>query len=127
MITGIESRLLKFGLVGISGMLLDFSITWICKEQLRINKYIASSAGLTAAVVSNFLLNRSWTFEQHGAVITNQFFKFLLVSLTGLAINNLLLYLLIKRTKLNFYFLKLFVIGLVFFWNYSINLVFTFN
>jgi hypothetical protein len=38
-----------------------------------------------------------------------------------------LLYLFIKKVKSNFYFLKLVVIGLVFFWNYFVNFLFTFN
>lgn len=125
--TVFDFRFLKFGLVGFSGMLLDFGITWICKESLRINKYIANTAGFTTAVISNFILNRNWTFEQQGQNLTNQFAKFLLVSLCGLALNNLLLYLFINKTKQNFYFLKLLVIGLVFFWNYLLNLLFTFN
>lgn len=119
-------RFLKFGIVGLSGMVVDFSVTWLCKEKLKWNKYLSNSIGFTLAVINNYILNRTWTFQNTSAV-TPQFLRFLLVSLAGLAINNLLLYIFVKKTNRNFYMLKLVVIGIVFFWNYFINLLFTFN
>lgn len=123
----LSGKFLKFGIVGMSGMLIDFSTTWICKEKLQINKYIANSAGFTLAVFSNYLLNRYWTFQSTDNHIATQFSRFLLVSIIGLAINNLILYLLVKNTTFNFYLLKLFVIGIVFLWNYFANLLYTFH
>ncbi len=123
----IDARFLKFGLVGLSGMVIDFGVTWVCKEKLQFNKYISNSLGFCCAVINNFLLNRYWTFEATTLPIAGQFAKFVLVSATGLLINNILLYLLVKYFKTNFYFLKLIVIGLVFFWNYFANFLFTFN
>ena len=119
-------RFIKFGVVGISGMVIDFLFTWLCKEKLKWNKYLANSIGFTLAVINNFILNRNWTFENNNAVAP-QFLRFLLVSLSGLAINNLILYFFIKKTNRNFYLLKLITIGIVFLWNYFIILFFTFN
>ena len=127
MINPLDNRLFKFGLVGLSGMAIDFSVTWLCKEKLGFNKYLSNSLGFCLAVTSNFLLNRYWTFESSTQPFTAQFGRFILVSLSGLAINNLLLYLLVKKLRSNFYLLKLIVIGLVFFWNYFVNFLFTFN
>ena len=123
----IDTRFLKFGAVGLSGMVIDFAVTWFCKEKLRLNKYLANSLGFCCAVTNNFLLNRYWTFGSTGHPFTEQFAKFALVSLAGLLINNVLLYLLSKYIKTNFYIIKLAVTGLVFFWNYFINFLFTFN
>ncbi len=127
MSTMFDARLIKYGLVGLTGMAIDFSLTWICKEKLRLNKYLANSLGFCCAVTNNFLLNRYWTFETNTHPMAGQFAKFVLVSVTGLLINNILLYLLLKNARKNFYLLKLAVIGLVFFWNYFINFLFTFN
>jgi putative flippase GtrA len=122
-----STRIIKFGVVGMSGMVIDFGTTWICKEKLKINKYIANSTGFVCAMFSNYILNRFWTFESTDNHIATQFTKFLFVSLIGLGINNLLLYILVKNTKLNFYLLKLMVIGIVFIWNYFANLLYTFH
>ena len=127
MSTIFDVRFLKFGISGVVGMCIDFSITWLCKEKLGLNKYLSNSLGFCVAVMNNFLLNRYWTFASNNMPFTNQLFKFLLVSITGLGINNLLLYLLVNNAKKNFYLLKLIVVGLVFFWNFFANSFFTFN
>jgi putative flippase GtrA len=127
MITIIDARLFKFAVVGLTGMAIDFSITWFCKEKLLLNKYIANSLGFCCAVTNNFLLNRYWTFTSNGYSFGEQFAKFAMVSLAGLLINNVLLYFLSKYIKTNFYLIKLTVTGLVFFWNYFINFLFTFK
>jgi putative flippase GtrA len=123
----IDGRFFKFGLVGLSGMVIDFSVTWFCKEKLCLNKYIANSLGFCCAVTTNFLLNRYWTFGNNSHPFAGQFTKFAMVSLAGLLINNVLLCFLSKYIKTNFYLIKLTVTGLVFFWNYFINFLFTFN
>jgi putative flippase GtrA len=127
MSTMINARFFKFGLVGLSGMAIDFAVTWFCKEKLRLNKYIANSLGFCCAVTNNFILNRYWTFGSNDHPFAGQFAKFIFVSLAGLLINNLLLYCCSKYIKTNFYLIKLIVTGLVFFWNYFINFLFTFN
>lgn len=117
----------KFGLVGCTGILIDFSVTWICKEKLRWNKYISNSAGFCFAVINNYFLNKQYTFHNNNPDVSIQFLKFLLISLIGLGVSNLLLYLLQKNGSLNFYFSKALVIALVFFWNFGANALFTFN
>jgi putative flippase GtrA len=43
-------RIIKFGLTGLLGMAIDFGATWLCKEKIKINKYIANAIGFTLAV-----------------------------------------------------------------------------
>ncbi|MEI7733817.1 MAG: GtrA family protein [Ferruginibacter sp.] len=120
-------RLAKFGMVGCTGIGIDFSVTWLCKEKLKWNKYVANSTGFSFAVVNNYLLNRYYTFQNNDPGISLQFLKFLLISMIGLALSTGLLFLIQKNTRLNFYISKAIVIGLVFIWNYSINSLFTFH
>jgi putative flippase GtrA len=120
-------RLAKFGMVGCTGIVIDFSVTWLCKEKLKWNKFVANSMGFSFAVVSNYLLNRYYTFQNNGPGISLQFLKFLLISMAGLGLSTGLLFLIQKNTRFNFYISKAIVIGLVFIWNYSINSLFTFH
>lgn len=123
----ISSQLIKFALVGITGMGLDFGTTWLLKEKVKINKFVANAAGFSIAVVNNFILNKYWTFDNQNPIATEQFIKFLVISIVGLGINSLLLFILLKKIKGNFYLVKLAVIGLVFFWNFSANYLYTFK
>ena len=63
----------KFCVVGGSGVFVDFGITYLCKEWLKLNKYVANSLGFLCASTSNYILNRIWTFPErksrhHGPV-----------------------------------------------------------
>ena len=120
-------KLFKFGVVGFSGMLIDFGITYLCKEKLKINKYIANMLGFTLAVINNFILNRIWTFNSVSQNWQEEFLRFLLFSLSGLAVNTFLVYILNGRFKVNFYLAKAIAIICVFFWNYSLNAMFNFK
>ena len=120
-------KFLKFGVVGLSGVVVDFFVTWLCKEKLGINKYVANAIGFSLAVINNFLLNRYWTFEDNMQPAAEQFLKFALIALVGLAINSFLLFVILKFIKINLYITKLLVIGLVFFWNFFMNYLFTFH
>lgn len=115
------TKLLKFGVVGFSGLLVDFGITYLLKEKLSVNKYIANGIGFSVAVVSNFFLNKWWTFQNTEQAYASQFFTFVAVAIGGLAINQLILYLLHEKVKLNFYFAKLLAIAAVTLWNFGFS------
>jgi putative flippase GtrA len=120
-------KLLKFGVVGFSGLIIDFSVTYILKEFLKINRYISNSIGFVIAASSNYLLNRIWTFQSTNPEIMVEYGSFLLVSVIGLALNTVLLYYIHSRTKLNFYVSKAFAMGIVTAWNFLANAFITFN
>ncbi len=120
-------KFLKFGVVGFSGVFVDFGVTWLCKEKLRLNQYVANSIGFLCAVVSNYILNRIWTFQSQDPAVATQFSKFLLASLIGLALNNGIIYLLNERLRINFYVAKLIATAVVTIWNFWANYTFTFT
>ncbi len=120
-------KFVKFGVVGVSGVVVDFGITWLLKEKLKANKYLANSSGFICAVISNYLLNRIWTFESHDPAVAKQFGAFALVALVGLALNNGIIYLLTERLKTKFYPAKLIATGIVMLWNFWANYTFTFH
>ena len=106
-------------------MVIDFSITILLKEKLKVHRYISSSAGFTVAASSNYLVNRLWTFSSTNPKIFTEYGKFMIISIIGLAINNLFLYLFEKKVR--FYFAKLFAIGVTLVWNFLANYYITFT
>lgn len=120
-------KFLKFCLVGFSGMVIDFSITWLLKEKFRINKYFANSTGFVLSATSNYVWNRFWTFHSENDRIATEFLSFIMISIAGLAINNLLILFFTDKMKLNFYFSKLIAIGVVTLWNFIMNFLITFR
>ncbi|WP_257656630.1 GtrA family protein [Parapedobacter lycopersici] len=122
------NKFLKFGLVGLSGVVVDFGVTWGCKEKLHLHKYVANSLGFMVATVSNYLLNKFWTFHAVGRdAMFIEFSKFFGIALVGLLINNLILYVVHEKLGLNFYLAKVFAIGMVAIWNFMGNYIYTFS
>lgn len=120
-------KITKFGLVGLTGMCVDFFITWLLKEKAKLNKYVANSIGFTCAVINNFFLNLQWTFQAGGQNTHIYFIKFFSIALIGLALNNFFIYLFSHRLQLNFYVSKAIAVALVFIWNFMANNHFNFS
>lgn len=120
-------QFIKFCVVGGTGVVVDFSITFLCKEKLKLNKYIANSLGFMAAASTNYLLNRWWTFHSRDPQVAQQYVQFVGISAIGLILNNIIIYLLNDKAHLNFYLSKLIAIGIVTLWNFFMNYYFTFT
>lgn len=80
-------RFLKFCVVGVIGAVVDFGTFNLLANVLGIWSVLASMLSFTAAVVSNFLWNRYWTYpDSRSKNVRSQAIQFALVSFVGLAI-----------------------------------------
>nr|WP_243348718.1 GtrA family protein [Parabacteroides sp. FAFU027] len=120
-------KFVKFCVVGFSGLFVDFGTTWLLKEKVHLNKYVANSTGFVLAATSNYFFNRFWTFHSQNSHIVTEYFSFFSISIAGLGINNLIIYLLTDKLRLNFYLSKLIAVGVVTVWNFVMNYLFTFR
>ena len=120
-------KLLKFSAVGFSGVFVNFGVTWFFKEVCKLNKYVSNLLGFVFAATTNYMLNRWWTFQSTNPQIGTEYAKYLLISVVGLGIDTLTVYLLHSKLKWNFYLSKVFAIGAAMVWNFLGNLFFTFN
>jgi putative flippase GtrA len=119
-------QIMKFCLVGASGMVLDFAITFLLKEKINIHRYVANATGFICAASSNFALNRYWTFESRNPEVYHEFGLFLTFALVGMALNTLFLFF-FEKQKFPFYVSKFFAIVLTTIWNFTTNYFFTFH
>lgn len=119
-------KFVKFSVVGFSGLLIDFGVTYLLKEKLKVQKYLANAAGFCIAATTNYLLNRWWTFQSHNPQVEKEFTLFFLISLVGLGINTLILWFLVSKFHMRFYAGKFFAIVVTTAWNFFANLLITF-
>ncbi len=120
-------KILSFGVVGAIGMVIDFGATALLREKAKLNEYIANAIGFMLAVINNFLLNKYWTFHDYRTLSTLQFSKYAIISVIGLSLNSVFLYLLNRFLRIPFYWAKLLATALVFLWNFIINSYITFS
>jgi putative flippase GtrA len=74
-------------MVGAIGAVVDFGVFNLLRGPVGVPAAIAQAISFSAAVVSNFLWNRYWTYpDSRSKPVRRQALQFLLVSLVGLAI-----------------------------------------
>ncbi len=82
-------RFIKFAVVGTIGFALDFGIGFTLIEGFSWDIIPGNTIGFVAAVISNFILNRYWTYpDSREKSILAQLGQFAVVSIVGLFINN---------------------------------------
>ena len=78
-------RFTRFLVVGAIGAVVDFGSFNLSAEWLNINAVVASVISFTAAVTSNFILNRHWTYpDSRSKPVARQWLQFAVVNLVGL-------------------------------------------
>ena len=136
-------RFLKFAFVGALGALTDFAILNVLEQLAGFLPVVANGISFSAAVVQNFLLNRSWTFPESQLHNTRrQMSKFTLVSVAGLGISTVVFQFVDLSLRadwiewlsspdlgstISYNFAKLFSIGVVLFWNFAANRLWTYK
>src|SRR6266699_2231160 len=115
------SRLSKFLVVGVTGMLVNSLALFLLFQWVRLPLVIASVLSTEIAIVNNFCWNDRWTFGRTHLSLKNRFALFNLVSLAGLVITAGTLWLLVRH--LGFYYLtaNLLGIALATAWNFVAN------
>ena len=123
------SQFLKFAVVGVLGTLIDFGLLNFFVKVFRFNVYFAATLSFLAAVINNFLLNKYWTFKITQAEKRGrwQFIQFGLVSVIGLAVNLLIMYVLIHYFHLWYNWAKAGATVVVLIWNFWANKLWTFK
>jgi putative flippase GtrA len=84
-------QLLKFGIVGGSGYLINLAMFAILAGSLDVHHTIAAIGAFCVAVTSNFLWNRYWTFGPGDGPAGFQAVRFFAVSLVSLGLNLIVL------------------------------------
>ncbi len=132
-------RFIKFLVVGTIGFVVDFGTLTFLIEVVHLPTLVANTFSFSAAVVSNFILNRYWTYpDSRSKSIFSQLGQFALVNIIGLALNNTILHflepvfdgLLPTLTTLpvrGYIPAKMIATIVVLFWNFFINRYWTYS
>ena len=93
-------QLIKFGLVGGSGYLINLGVFALLSDNLGIHHIIAAIGAFCVAFGSNFFWNRHWTFAAGDGHAGFQAARFFTVSVAALLINLAVLQALVGGTSL---------------------------
>jgi putative flippase GtrA len=128
-------RALRFAAVGVVGTALDLGLFALLHLSLGMAALPANTISYSAGIVNNYLLHRRWTYADRPRRPTGaQFCQFALVSLSALALNNLIvlwlspgLGALLGRADLGAVAAKLLATSVGMVWNFAANTAWTFR
>ncbi|MDP3395076.1 MAG: glycosyltransferase family 2 protein [Methanoregula sp.] len=118
-------RVFKFGLVGISGIVVNMGLLWYLTEFVGLYYLVSSLFAIELSILNNFIWNDLWTFKSGSShklsSRLHRLISFHVVSAGGLIINMGILYLLTSVGGV--YYLISNIIGILvgFGWNFMVN------
>ena len=88
-----RSRFLRFAFVGILGAVVDFGVSNLLIKLFNMRLVIAGTISFIAAIISNFIWNRYWTYpDSRSKPVSQQLVQFTVISVLGLGIRIPILY-----------------------------------
>lgn len=141
-----RGRFLRFAVVGVIGAIVDFGTFNILESIFHVIPVLASILSFSAAIISNFLWNRFWTYpDSRSKPISQQLIQFAIISVVGLIIRTPIFAFMDHKLidlvhdiqlpslsagqleSLAHNFALAFAVGIVMFWNFFINRFWTYN
>ena len=115
--------MLRFGLVGGSGVLVNYTILYLFAGIWGLNHLAAAAVATEGAILSNFTLNNLWTFRgvTPGGSWARRGLRYNVFALGGLVISVAVLAALTYLLHVHYLVANVFAIGAAMLWNYSAN------
>ena len=119
------AQLMKFGVVGFIAFLIDYGLLAFCTEILHINYLVSATIGFTVSVVFNYLASMRYVFtHKDGMSRRREFIIFVVLSVIGLVINNVILWAGVELLHVHYLIVKIFATAVVMIWNFVTRKIF---
>ena len=100
-------QLIKFGIVGIIAAVIDFGVLFLLKGIFRADVLIASAIAFSVSVAVNYVLSMLFVFKGKGTSKFKEFILFVILSIGGLLINQLVMWIGTEFTMLHYMIVKI--------------------
>ena len=118
-------QITKFGIVGVICFGIDYSLMILLTELGKVDYLISSGISFSVSVVINYLLSMCFVFaRKKNRNRVAEFFMFLILSVSGLGLTELLMWLIVERAGIHYTISKILVTGLVMVYNFVTRKIF---
>lgn len=112
-------QIFKFIVVGGTATVIDFVVLFILKEFIGLNEIVANTISFTVSVIYNYIASVKWVFDvDQDKSKSKQFITFIIFSIIGLLINNLILWICIDKLSIYYLIGKAIATGIVMVFNF---------
>lgn len=85
-------QLVKFSVVGVIATLIDLAVLMVLKELMQVEVLVASAVAFSVSVTANYILSMLFVFESRGNSKVKEFLIFVALSIGGLLLNQLIMW-----------------------------------
>lgn len=117
-------QLVKFGIVGVIAALVDVGVLVALKELLHTDVLVASTISFCVSVTVNYLLSMSLVFKSKNQSKLREFILFALLSIGGLGLNQLILWIGVRFTSVYYLIVKFIAMIIVPVYNFITRKIF---
>ena len=117
-------QLIKFGIVGVVATVIDFGVLMLLKEILHIDVLVASGVSFSVSVTANYILSMIFVFEGSGESKIKEFLIFVALSIGGLLLNQLVMWLGTEVMTIYYLWVKIFACVFVPVYNFVTRKIF---
>ncbi len=117
-------QIIKFGLVGVIAALIDVGVLVLLKELFYIDVMTSSAISFCVSVIVNYLLSMSFVFKSKNQGKIKEFIIFVVLSVGGLCLNQLILWIGVKFTSVYYLAVKFFAMIIVPVYNFTTRKIF---
>ena len=117
-------QLIKFGIVGVIAALVDVGVLVVLKELLLMDVLLASAISFCVSVTVNYLLSMSFVFKSKNQSKLKEFTVFVILSIGGLCLNQLILWIGVNFTSLYYLVVKFLAMVIVPVYNFITRKIF---
>lgn len=112
-------QIFKFGIVGGLAFVIDYVTLIICKELFHLDVLLSAGIAFTVSVIFNYILSVKWVFNVNQEKSkTKNFIIFVVFSIIGLLLTELIMYIGTKVFDINYLIVKIVATIIVMIFNF---------
>ena len=112
-------QIARFGVIGVLAFAIDYGFLYAFTEWLGIHYLISSVLSFSISVIFNYIASVLWVFDvKQETRKTRNFILFIVFSVIGLGINQLVMWLGVESLGLHYMLVKIFATAVVMVWNF---------
>lgn len=112
-------QIMKFGVVGVIAFVIDYGLMVVLTELFGINYLISATISFVVSVIFNYFASMRYVFtHKEGLSRRREFIIFVALSVAGLLINDVLMWLGTDLLGVSYLITKIFATAVVMVWNF---------
>lgn len=117
-------QIIRFSIVGICAFIIDYTLLYILTEYLNIYYFYSSIISFLVSLTFNYVVSIKWVFKVNKKTSIKDFLVFIILSIIGLFINQIIMYIMVEKVNVYYMISKLCSTIIVMLWNFVTRKIF---